>query len=668
MRPEPPRLFPLARFPAVPLACGLLLAFLLLACLLLAAPSARAEDSSCDDLDLEDLLQVEVVSAMRRPEPLNRVAAAVSVFDEEDIRRSGALSVPDVLRLVPGLHVSHTDADKWAVGARGFNGMLSNNLLVLLDGRPVTSPTYSGVFWSSLDIPLDDIARIEVVRGPGTSLWGLDSFNGVVSIVTKRASETQGVHGVSSVGSNGDAGQTLRLGGSGQGGATDGNATADAASDLAWRVGMGGSYVDGSGFTRPGPGPGQGGSRQWRRASASARADWTGAPTDEYSIQAAYTASAVEEHFGALNQDGFTQTRENDSGYAQFVWDRATGLNSGWKVRSSYTSALETLGGLEARVHVLDAEAQHLASPLGVHSLMWGAGVRHIWDEVESGDFISTDEPSLSATQWSAFGQDQIGLLDDRLQLVFGLKLDGSGAGLELQPTVRMSWRLGEDVLWAALSRSVRSPENWRRGGNYEVRYDGRNIRVHESEDLRSEELVTWEAGWRSGLAADLDLDISLFYNDYHDLVGIDLSNAATEATLANVLDGHTWGMEAALEWNALSFLTLRPSLAWIAQDFNGGWVEPRGDNQVLDDESLEARLQALTRLSSSLNLDATLYYQDDPPGPPSEGFNLDAALSWRISENLRLALIGKNLLGAQEGFGLLEEDSSATLRVTWDF
>ncbi|MGE4291530.1 MAG: TonB-dependent receptor plug domain-containing protein [Desulfovibrio sp.] len=652
----------------------MLLCALLSGALFLFVSASLAADASDADLDLEDLLEVEMVSAMRRPEPLNRVAAAVTVLDEEDIRRSGALSVPDVLRLVPGLHVSHMDADKWAVGARGFNGLLSNNLLVLLDGRPVTSPTYSGVFWSSLDLPLDDIARIEVVRGPSTSLWGLDSFNGVVSIVTKSARDTQGVQGVSTVGSNGEAGQTLRIGGTTLNQTdeaarlADGNATRGTGDDLAWRAVLGGNYVDGGGFSAPGPGPGQDGSRQWRRGMVSTRVDWTGAPTDEYSIQAAYTASAVEERFGALNQPGFSQTRESNSGYGQFVWDRATGLNSGWKVRSSYTRSLQGLGGLDSHVNVLDLEIQHLVTPLGAHALMWGFGARQIWDEIEETNFMRTDKRSSDTTQWSAFGQDQIGLLDDRLLVVLGLKLDGSNAGLELQPTLRMSWCLGDDLLWAAVSRSVRSPENWRRGGNYEVHYGGRSIRVSENGDLRPEELISWEAGWRSDLNRDLDLDVSLYYNDYHDIVGIDLTAASNQATLANVLDGHTWGLEAALEWDALSFLSLRPSLAWIAQDFNGGWVEPRGDNQVLESESLEARLQALTRLSSNLTFDATLFYQSDPPGPPSEGFNLDAALSWRASEHLRMELIGKNLLGAEQGFGLLEEDPSATLRITWDF
>lgn len=633
----------------------------------IAAPGTHAADCSNDGQELAELLDVEVVTAMRRPEPLNRIAGAVTVLDEEDIRRSGALSIPDLLRLVPGLHVSHMDADKWAVGARGFNGLLSNSLLVLVDGRPVTSPNLSGVFWSSLNLPLDDIARVEVVRGPSTSLWSLDSFNGVVSIMTKHAADTRGVHAVTTVNTNGDAGQTVRVGGPVSDDEPGVYAAADD-SNAAWRVGLGGDYADGKSFSQPRPNPTGGASQQWRRGTVSTRVDWTGAPTDAYSFQGGYTASTVEEHFGALNQEGRSLTRQNDNGYGQFVWDRATGVNTGWNVRSSYTRARQAFGGLDGVVNAVDMEVQHLAKNIGAHSLMWGAGIRHIWDEIDTNNFLQTDLKTTSITHWSAFGQDLIGLLDDRLQVTLGLKADGSDSNVNLQPTLRMNWCLGSDVLWAAISRSVRSPGDWRRDGNYEVHYDGRSIRVDESSDLKNEKLTAWEAGWRSQLEQNLNLDVSLFFNDYEDIVGINLNDTGTTASFDNVLNGHTWGVEAALSWDAMSFLTLRPSLSWIAQDFKGGWVEPRGDNQVIDDQSLEGRLQVLARLSPCVTFDTTLFFQSDPPGPATESMNMDTALSWEATQNLRLELLGKNLLGAQEGFGLLEEDSSAGLRITWDF
>lgn len=656
---------------------ALLLLASLFAALLFFSPPARADDASDQDLDLEDLLQVEVVSAMRRPEPLSRVAAAVTVLDAEDIRRSGALSIPGLLRLVPGLHVSHMDADKWAVGARGFNGLLSSNLLVLVDGRPVTSPNYSGVIWSALDIPLDDIERVEVVRGPATSLWSLDSFNGVVSIVTKHAAATTGVHSVSTVGTNGDVSQAVRVGGGGVSGddAEDGSdADRTLAPGLAWRVGLAGNYADGDSFNQPGPagpgpGPGRQGARQWRRGTVSTRWDWTGAPTDAYSFQGAWTASAAEENFGALRQTGASMTRDNDNGYGQFVWDRATGLNSGWQVRSSYTRAQQGLGGLDSTVQAADLELQHLARPLGAHALMWGAGFRHVQDEVDVDDFTRSESKTFSRNQWTVFAQDQISLLDDDLRLQLGLKADGTGSGSALQPSLRASWSVDDtNVLWAAVSRSVRSPDNWRRDGSYELNYGGRTIVVRETRGLEDEELVVWEAGWRNSPAPGLSLDVSAFFNDYRNLVGVDLGKPGTAMTLDNILDGHNWGLEAALTWEATSFLSLRPSLSWIAEDFDGVWIEPRGESEVLNDQSLEGRLQILTRICPGLELDATLFYQSDPPGPPTDALNLDAALSWAATKHLRLELIGKNLFGPQEGFGLLEEDPSATLRVTWDF
>ncbi|HKI81473.1 MAG TPA: TonB-dependent receptor plug domain-containing protein, partial [Pseudodesulfovibrio sp.] len=347
--------------------------FLCIAFLLLFSPVARGGDN-LSDLGLEELMQVEVASATRRAEPLSRIPAAVTVLTEEDIFRSGATNVPEALQLVPGVHVAQMNTDRWAVGVRGFNGLLSNKHLVLVDGRPVTSPVLTGVQWGNL-VPIGMVKRIEVVRGTRTSLWGAESFTGVINIITKNAYELQGGQSVTTAGTRGVS-QTVR-----QGWETGDN--------TAVAVYGNGEYLNGDWFSsrreeRDG--------HEWSKVQGGLRADWENAFTDALSVQSDLVRSDTEEEMpGGPGGPLETMSRRDLNGYAQFAWDRATGLDSNLRFRTSYTRDTAMLADLDGGVNVLDAELTSAMEQMGRHYLTWGFGTQYIWDDVHGDGLAKLD-------------------------------------------------------------------------------------------------------------------------------------------------------------------------------------------------------------------------------------------------------------------------------------
>lgn len=630
---------------------------LLLACALALWPRAvRADEApGLAGLDIEDLQKVEVITPSRRAEPLTEVAGAVTVLTEEDIRRSGATSLPEVLRLVPGVHVGRVDTDKWAVGIRGFNGLLENKHLVLLDGRPLTSPFAADVDWSNQSVPLETIARIEVVRGTWTSLWGADSFTGVINIVTKPASATQGAESVSLAGNEGLE-QSLRYGGA-------------LGEDAFYRVYGKTSYKTGQ---RLGDDPGHGsqGSRDWAQNRGGFRLDWNNAFTDQLSLQGDLAGSEFEEGTGSFPQMAPPGERSSSTGYAQLTWDRATGLGTGLHFRTSYSREQQTVGDLQGTLNIWDAEFQDAMQTEGVHRLTWGLGLRHNWDSFENGAAVHMDNPSFSHTETSAFAQDKITVLPESLFLILGSKFDYLGRGaLEIQPTARLLHTRQDQEFWAAVSRAVRAPNRWQNGGGYMVHYHGQDYRISPPDGLENEELIAYEAGYRRHLDKTLAFDLSFFANDYAKLTRLSLDQASHTGRLTNSLSGMAYGAESLLDWQALSWLTLRPSLSLIQQNFREFTGDERGDSLPKENTVAEAKLMVMGDLGHGLGLDFLFAYLDSPTENSAPGYcTLDGHLSWRAGEHLRLELIGQNLLGAQQEFSFLSVDTSLSLRVTWDF
>lgn len=633
-------------------APGRLLAIAVVLFVLGALNTHAAEDGDLAGLDIEELMEVEVVTAARRAMPLTQVAGAVTVLDEEDIFHSGATTLPEALKLVPGVHVANVDLDKWAVGIRGFNGLLSNKHLVLIDGRPVTSPTTGFVDWGS-QVPLSVVKRIEVVRGIWTHLWGADSFTGVINVITKPAAETQAAQSVTTVGSSGIE-QLLRYGGEfGESGH--------------YRAYMGGSYKDGNWHADRAD---RRSSSDWKKWQLGTRVDWQNAYTDCLSLQADFVASSIRDGASGFKHIFAPRVRDTLMGYAQFNWNRALGLDAGINFRTSYTRDQVSVGDMTGGTNTLDVEVQYAAEQYSRHRLTWGLGGRYYWDDINSGHKTKIDREQRYTLTSNGFVQDRVTLVDDRLYMTLGAKLDHFGEGsFEIQPTIRLLHTLEDQEYWFAVSRAVRADTRWQRSGSYSVQKRGTVYTVKPSDSLTTEKLISYEAGHRRRITKDLLWDVSLYVNEYDELVMLAYDEATTTATLSNSLKGTAYGVETSLEWVADDWLTLTPSASVIYQNIKG--FEESFLDDAMPDEGVGYQLKLQTRLKSSKNtgLDFLTGYLDDMPGERTPGyFSLETHAYWHASESLTFELIGRNLGEAKEQYSSLHVGPSVDLRITWDF
>jgi len=632
------------RFPG---GCILALAAIIFA--LFPGPAPAADD--LEDLSLEELMDVEVVTASRRTEALSRVPGAVTVLTEEDIFRSGATSIPEALKLVPGVHVSRIDTDKWAVGIRGFNGLLSNKHLVLLDGRPITSPTTSGVNWGSA-VPVNMIKRIEVVRGAWTSLWGAESFTGVINIITKTAAEAQGGQSVTTVGTSGVE-QMVRYGEK-----VGGNGHA---------VGFGRTaYEDGDGIKGDDK---KRGSRDWKAFQGGFRYDWENAYTDLLTLQGEMQESRIHETSAGVDRFFAPRDTVSHNGYTQFVWDRATGLDAGIRFRTSFSHGGIQMGDFSDSSNTVDAELQYAAEQAGIHRLTWGAGSRYYWDDPPELDRREREHDDHSFTG-NAFVQDRITILPESLYLFLGSKLDYLGqGGPEIQPSVRLLHTFEDSEYWLAVSRAVRTDNWYQQSGNFFIDYRGSRYRVVAPGDLDTEELIAYEAGYRHRFSRDASLDISLYVNDYDDLIMYDFNKATNTAVLTNSLKGTAYGLEALYEWRMSDRVTLRPSVSLIYQRLYGLDAIPMGGAMPEEGVGSEVKLQVMTKPAQDVGLDVLAGFIDSPDKRAYPGyFEVEAHASWRATDQLLLEVIGRNLAGADNRFSELRVDPSLKLRLTWDF
>jgi iron complex outermembrane receptor protein len=626
--------------------------FLGIAFLFLFSPAVRADDD-LSDLGLEELMQVEVASVTRRTEPLSRIPAAVTVLTEEDIFRSGATNVPEALQLVPGVHVAQMNTDRWAVGVRGFNGLLSNKHLVLVDGRPVTSPVITGVQWDNI-VPIGLVKRIEVVRGTRTSLWGAESFTGVINIITKNAYDLQGGQSVTTAGTRG-ASQTVRRGWR----------TGDDSAVAVYGTGeyLNGDWLSSKRHERDG--------HQWSKVQGGLRADWENAFTDALSVQSDLVRSNTEEEMpGGPGGPPETRSRSDVNGYVQFVWDRATGLDSNLRFRTSCTRDTAMLVDMDGGVNAVDAELTSAMERMGRHYLTWGLGTQYIWDDVYGEGPAKVDNEHIYNWTGSSFLRDRITLLPESLYLVTGLKADVLGGGdVELQPTVRLLYTRDDAEYWLAVSRGVRADMRYQRSGSYRFNVRGTDYLVKAPDNLKTEKLISYEAGYRQALTRDTRFDLSLYVNDYSELLMLELDHATHTAEVTNSLKGTAYGLEALFEWTAADWLTLKPSASLIFQNIYGLESGPVGDSMPEEGLGGEMKLQILTKPLKDVGLDLFFGYIDSPDQLHLPAyFSVDAHASWRATDTLMLELMGRNLGGSHKQFSDLAVGPSVDCRITWDF
>jgi iron complex outermembrane receptor protein len=587
------------------------------------AGSAQAQTLDLARLSIEELAQIEVTSVSRRAEGLDEAAASVFVLRSEDIRRSGVQTLPEALRLAPNLHVARIDALDYAIAARGLNSFESSNkLLVQIDGRNVYSPLYSGVEWDQHYVLLSDLDRIEVISGPGGALYGANAVNGVVSVFSKPAHETQGFLARAAAGTL-DSTAVLRFG-------------ARAGGAGAFRV-YGQAFSRGDQLRSDGREAGDG----WDGGQVGFRADWR-TETSTWTLQGDAFESEIDATLAGTGAAG-----ELNGGNLLGRFEREFGERAAFSVQAYYDTYERTSRGVFDSVKTVDVEAQH-AFGVGRHDIVVGAGYRR-WED-QFTNFINAftlDPPSRTVSLASAFVQDQVALTD-RATLTLGLKAEESSfSGLEWMPTVRLAWRPTDaSLLWGAVSRVARNPSRLER----ELVAPPFLVRG----DFRPESLVAYELGYRGRPAERLSLSATVYLHDYDDL----RSNETHPTTffplvIGNGVEGRTFGVEAWGDYDVSEHWRLSASVVAIDKEFRIS--DGSRDISGLEIGGVDPALRADLRSQwtwDAVNLDLRVRYVGDTPRGQAGGYvgadsyvEADARAAWRLSDRLELSISGFDLL-----------------------
>jgi iron complex outermembrane receptor protein len=607
-------------------------------------------------LDLEDLGRIRITSVSRKPESISRASAAVTVISRDDIRRSGATNLQEALRLVPGMQVARAGTREWAISARGFNEVTSNKLLVLVDGRAVYSPLFAGVVWSVQRVHLRDIDRIEVIRGPGATLWGSNAVNGVINVITRKVTETPG----GEIAISGGTAERYTAAARYAGALPNGfgfRAYVNGSHEAVMETPRGGQINDG-----------------WTIAQGGFRADWSKGDGHDFTVQGdvyygygdqvglvpALTPPFLVKPPGDYTADGFNLLSR---------WTHHAGERSGYSLQVFIDRAVTEKPGHYGRaaVHTADVDFQY-RFPLGdKHDVLAGLGYRRISDDI-GGSFPSRFIPQRRGTnRYTGFLQDDIVLLPNHLAVTLGARLEHNGYnGLEILPNARVLWTPSRSTtLWGAVSRAVRSPSRV----DADVRdigvvFDQPPITIIEargSPDFRSEELIAYELGYRAIPHQRVAIDLAAFYNDYDRLRSLlpgvqDTSGGIITIPflLANGAKGQTYGAEASLTYQATAHWRLRFIYSYLhidAQARNGAPVETIIDLEPGLNPEHQAGLWSSIDLLHSIELDLVARYVSPLPGGPIDTpdyVSADARIGFHPGSRFGAGLVGKDLLEAR--------------------
>jgi iron complex outermembrane receptor protein len=590
-------------------------------------PAGAATAPTLDELrsmSLEDLGDLKVASVSRRPESLSEAPGSIYVITNEAIRRAAAISLPEALRLAPNLIVARRDASHYAISARGFNSFeAANKLLVQIDGRSIYTALHGGVFWDQQQMPMADIDRIEVVSGPGGALWGANAFNGVVNVITKRASETQGVQ-LHARGGNVDQQVLGRYGG----------ALGD---DAHFRIyGMG--QWRGETLTATGAGR----SDDWNGEQGGFRFDW--APAEN-----SLTVQGDIFDFDALGDTDI-------SGYNVLArWERPIWANTTGRIRLFYDSVeRNTPAVLEEGADAFDVDAK-IDSSFGRHRVVFGAGHR-ITD-----DLFATLTPSVfvldpegrTVSITNVYAQDEISL-SDNLALTIGVKYEHSSfSGGEVLPSARLAWQASDNAMfWSAISRAVRTPSRIDRD------IVGPGI-LERATDFGVEELIAYEVGYRGSPLPNTLVSLSFYYNDYDDLRALTLTPGGL-LRFGNSMVGHGYGVEAWADYQVTPWWRLSAGFNYLQKRLRleAPAVPIALDQHAGNDPDFQAHFRSWMDVTDRLALDVGLRAVDDLEAPAVPGYvELDARASFKLTETVELAIAGSNLLHGHH----LETGTAAT-------
>ncbi len=624
-------------------------------CLLSGAASAQTDEKDFTSMSLEDLMAVEVTTASKRPELASEAAAAVFVLTREDISRSGAVTIADALRLVPGVNVARINSNSYAVTVRGFNSRFANKLLVMIDGRTVFTPLFSGVFWDQHNVILEDIERIEVVRGPGGTLWGANAVNGVINIITRSSEDTKGLLLQASGGNEFQSQAVFRYGG-------------EMGDNGAFRIF--GKY---EAFDEGETALGAQANDDWRNFRGGFRTDHQLSERDSLIVTSEVSfIDSGETVDTPLFTAPFLERRDEDiervGAHILGRWTRAIDAQSELSVQGYIDySQIEIPQGEEKRL-TFDLAVQH-SFPIGDnHDFLWGAGFRNISDDITDSELVSFPDSSLSVQIYNGFVQDTISVADN-LDVTLGAKFEHNDyTGFEIQPSARFLWRPEKNVtLWGAVSRSVRIPSRAEDGVRTIASVVPPGVPGNPSPlplaieftgdpTIESESLISYEAGARLRLQPNVSLDIAAFYNDYDNLRGSRIGAvtispttppfAILPLTVDELVEANTHGVETVLDWQVKPQWRLQATYSYLGVD---GDVPVAPDISASapggSDPTHSATLRSLLELNKRVRFDTTARFVDDLDGAGIDSYvAFDARLAWRATETLEISVTGRNL------------------------
>ncbi|AEG02094.1 TonB-dependent receptor plug domain-containing protein [Methylomonas methanica] len=581
------------------------------------AEEATSDDAAPNiaDISINELMQMEVSSASRKSESLSDTTAAAFIISQDDIRRSGATSIPEALRLAPGIEVAQINANSWAITSRGFNGRYANKLLVLMDGRSVYTPLFSGVFWNLQDTLMEDIERIEVIRGPGAVMWGANAVNGVINIITKKAKDTQGDLFVAGGGNQEQGFAGYRHGG---------------------QIGNDGNYrvyaktFERAAFVNPN---GQRQHDDWRSVQGGFRIDDRISSQHRFTVQGDVYRKKVGNTVPPVTVSGPFSSAFNVDDLADGAnlisrWEGSLSDGSEFVLQGYYDRVDFTAPALSDSQDMFDIDFQHRLHPDPSHDLMWGINYRFIHSSTVNSSAIAFTPNSLGYHQGGAFVQDDITLIDHTLRLTLGSKIEESHFGhTQVQPNARLLWTPnGTHSVWASVSRASRIPSRGEAQSSIAVGTASASIppipfsipvqvMALPNPNLKAEKVFSAEIGYRTQWNERFSTDITAFSNHYTDLIVLSRGNASLQTTPALLVNQPmmwtnltreitTRGVEVSADWNPLDWMRFTGNYSYLK-------IEKPYDPNNPDIAGLSPRQRGMLRwqidMTPQTHLDVTL-------------------------------------------------------------
>lgn len=636
------------------------------------------------ELNIETLMNMNVSSASKKAQKLSHTAAAIYVISQTDIRRSGFNSVPELLRMVPGLDVARINSTEWAISSRGFNSRRAKKLLVLIDGRSLYWPAFGNVYWDTLNLMLEDIERIEVIRGPGATLWGTNAVNGVINVVTKSSQHTQG---------------GLLSGGAGI------QEPGFAAARFGGRLGSKGYYrVYGHGFDRSdlATSNGTGLDDDWRELRGGFRTDWELSRRDTLTVQGDLYRGAQKQGYDFVSltppfSSSGSLHNELHGGNLLSRWQRTYSRQSALSFQMYYDNDARDSLATSLFAQTAGVDFQHRL-PLGErHDLLWGSGFRYVSDSVHK----TAHESFLPATEtqslYYAFVEDELTLVRDRVHVTAGIRFGVSPyTGYHTEPNARLVWTPSEkQTIWFSVASAKPTPTRSSRESRVETSVtagsDGTPlVRTRfGSRKVGDEDVLGLGLGYRSQLNHQISLDLATFYNRYKDLDTLEPGASFAEQTpapahiivpryYANLMDGKSYGGEIAVGWKVSNDWKLNASYSFLRLELKRDptSLADNPERAKGDVPRHQAQFRSQWNLSRKFEFDQSLYSVGPLVAQSVPAYTrLDVRVGWRLAERIEVSVVGQNLFSprhlefARTSGGIASPDArKAYVKFTWKF